>query len=103
MKLTAAQHKELQLALRQHPSLYAPPRKAVANRIAGMGLFEISGKGYKLTQEGLDLAARIGAQRIIDRVNDARQPAAAASIASPSPAPGAPPANWPFPISAHAW
>ena len=52
--------------------------EAVANRIAGMGLFEISGEGYKLTQEGLDLAARMGAQRIIDRMNDARQPAAAA-------------------------
>src|SRR5687767_11804368 len=38
MKLTAAQNRELQLALRQHPTIYAPSRKAVAARIAGMGL-----------------------------------------------------------------
>jgi hypothetical protein len=104
VNLTAAQSRELQQALRQHPALYLPARKGVATRIAGLGLFEISGEGFRLTKEGLDLAARLGAQRIIDRVNDARAPAAAAPPRpTPLDGPGVPPTNWPFPCSAHAW
>lgn len=68
-----------------------------------MGLLEISGDGFKLTKEGLDLAARVGAQRIIDRVNDARLPAPQTLRVSPPEVPGGRPANWPFPVSAHAW
>jgi len=103
LKLTPSQSKELQLALSQHPGIYTPARKAVATRIAGMGLFEISGDGFKLTKEGLDLAARVGAQRIIDRVNETRPATAEAPrAASPQRPPGAPD-DWPFPVSGHAW
>lgn len=103
MKLTASQTKELQLALRQHPGIYRPARKAVATRLTGMGLFEITGDGFKLTKEGLDLAVRVGAQRIIDRVNEARPAAAVAVRPTSRQGPAGPPTHWPFPVSGHDW
>lgn len=102
LRLTAGQCRELAMALSKHPRPYQPARKAVAARMAAMGLLEPTDGGFRLTPAGLDAAARQGAQRIIERVNEARATAALPGRAAGA-GPGAAPANWPFPVSGHAW
>lgn len=100
--LTAAQARELLCALRRHPASYEPPRKAASERLAKLGLFERASKGgYRLSEGGLDAAARLQAQAIIDQANAtklARRAAAGHSDGATEPPP-----DWPFPISAHRW
>ena len=89
-------------ALRAHPAPYLPGSKAVAKRLFAAGMFRTIGEGaqqrYALSTQGVDHAARLGAQRVIDSVNEAAQ-----KRAGPGTPAGAAPKNWPFPVSGHQW
>jgi hypothetical protein len=100
-ELTAAQARELLGALRQHPAPYEPARKTVATRLTNLGLLEVaSGNGFRLSAAGLDAAARLQAQAIIDETNATKLERRAAAVQSGV---KGPPPGWPFPISAHRW
>ena len=114
-KLSKAQTALLLRALSSHPTPVQDANPRVATPLRAAGLLAPHGSPqpatYVLTAAGLDAAARLSAQAVIEAVN-ARQAAARTKVVSPtepaaggdSPskrAPGAP-ADWPFPVSAHA-
>jgi len=119
--LTPAQQRELLAALRVHPGLYRPSTTRVAARLCTHGVLQHAADepepAYRLTPVGMDQAARLSAQRVIDAVNARdrarrieRQPHAA--LQGENPAAGdvvtgneasEKPGNWPFPVSAHDW
>jgi hypothetical protein len=122
-KLTPAQTAQLLDALRVHPAAHRPRARAVARRLVAAGLFKAepskSDSDFALTAEGMDQAARLSAQRVIDAVNSGRaeresgrkergaalshNPLAPDTSSPPSAAAGGRPPNWPFPVSAHDW
>lgn len=117
-KLSKAQPALLLRALSSHPAPIrdANPRVATALRAAGLLSPQdaLNPPGYVLTAAGLDAAARLSAQAVIDAVNarrasssDRRQEAALAERGAvggaPAKRPASAPADWPFPVSGHAW
>lgn len=109
-KLSPAQERLLVEALRAHPAKLATANRRVAAALESAGLL---GRDGTLTPAGMDMAARMSAQKVIDAVN-ARKNATATRLhhatgQETAPAPGAStrhsskPRDWPFPESAHAW
>jgi hypothetical protein len=115
--LSKAQTALLLRALSSHPAPVrdASPRVATALRAAGLLAPHGSPQPatYVLTAAGLDAAARLSAQAVIDAVNARRASSDGAKESSPrdrgaggdtpSQRPAGAPANWPFPVSGHAW
>lgn len=116
-KLSKAQTTLLLRALSSHPAPVRDANPRVATPLRAAGLLAPHGSPqpatYVLTPAGLDAAARLSAQAVIDAVNARKAASARTKVVSPteppaggdSPskrAPGAP-ADWPFPVSAHAW
>jgi hypothetical protein len=110
---TPAQERELIEALRYHPQPLQQPDARVAAALVSAGAFRQAGtdgeSSFALTPQGLDMAARLTAQTVIDAVNT-RRAGGALQEARPSASPGGPtsraggkPSEWPFPFSAHAW
>ena len=110
---TPAQGRALIEALRSHPEPLHQPDARVAAALVSAGAFRQARTGresaFALTPHGLDVAARLTAQTVIDAVNTRRAGGTlqgAKSGASPDSANGRPagkPSDWPFPVSAHAW
>lgn len=108
-KLSPAQERLLVEALRAHPAKLATANRRVAAALESAGLL---GRDSTLTPAGIDIAARLSAQNVIDAVN-ARKNATVTRLHAPgqesAPAPGAStrhsskPPDWPFPESAHGW
>lgn len=101
---TPAQAALMMDVLRQHPRPFITPKGAVAQRLVATDMLAARHDGYVLTRAGLDVAARLSAQRVIDAVHEKRS----ARAANPTPtSPGAradgAPAGWPFQTSAHDW
>lgn len=114
--LTPAQERVLIEALRVHPAPLRQPNARVATALVSAGAFRPAATdaepSFALTPQGLDVAARLSAQSVIDAVNARRAGGtrqASKPGATPSPANPAPdrlsgkPADWPFPESGHAW
>lgn len=110
---TPAQGRALIEALRSHPQPLQQPDARVAAALVSAGAFRKAGtdveSSFALTPHGLDMAARLTAQTVIDAVNTRRAGGTrqgAKSGPSPDSANGRPagkPSDWPFPVSAHAW
>jgi hypothetical protein len=110
---TAAQERVLIEALRSHPQPIQQPNARVAAVLVSAGAFRQAGtegdSSFALTPQGLDFAARLTAQTVIDEVNARRAGGAlqgaksGASASSSNSRPGGKPSDWPFPVSAHAW
>lgn len=110
--LTPAQERVVIEALRSHPTPLRQPSARVSAALVAGGLFQRAAEGepsFSLTPHGLDVAARLSAQSVIDAVN-ARRAAGARTAGgqqlAPSPnrdPPSGKPADWPFPHSGHAW
>lgn len=106
---TPAQQRVLREALRVHPTVLRQPNARVAAALVSAGVFRQAStdveSAFALTPEGLDVAARLGAQRVIDAVNTRRAGDAGRQGAPPPKAssPSGKPADWPFPESGHAW
>ena len=106
---TPAQGRALIEALRSHPEPLQQPDARVAAALVSAGAFRQARTGresaFALTPYGLDVAARLTAQTVIDAVNTRRAGGTrqgAKSGASRGGAAGKP-SDWPFPVSAHAW
>lgn len=107
-KLTPSQEKVLLAALRAHPRAVGAGGARTVRSLAGAGLLRegAEGAGQTLTEAGLDVASRIGAQRIIDAANTAGRDNSVLAQSRPGVSTcraGAPPPGWPFRESHHAW
>lgn len=113
--LTPAQQRVVIEALRSHPTPLRQPTARVAAALVAAGVFHRAAGGqssFSLTPKGLDVAARLSAQSVIDAVN-ARRAAGARDATRRAPMPpdahtgservSGKPADWPFPVSGHAW
>lgn len=109
---TPAQQGVLLEALRVHPTVLQQPNARVAAALVSAGVMRQAStdveSAFALTPEGLDVAARLSAQRVIDAVNTRRAGGAreAGRQGAPPPnanSPSGKPADWPFPHSGHAW
>jgi hypothetical protein len=113
--LTPAQERVVIEALLSHPTPLRLPAARVAAALVAAGVFR-RGAGvepsFSLTPRGLDVAARLSAQSVIDAVN-ARRAAGVRAATRRAPMPpdahtgservSSKPADWPFPVSGHAW
>lgn len=99
--LTPAQQRELLDAIRVHPQAYPAGSARVLARLVDLGLAQRVDGGHRLTPAGVDLAAKLGAQRVIDEVAARRTRMRMQS--PPAVAPTGPPPGWPFPVSGHRW
>ncbi len=99
LKLTPAQERELLAVMRIHPAAYQPRAAAVPKRLGALGLLRQLGHqgGFAMTRSGLDHAARVSAQRIIDAVNATPKAERAQTREDGAPH------SWPFPVSAYPW
>lgn len=74
--LTPAQERVLVEALRAHPTPLRNPNPRVAAALVSAGVFRRAGSdaeaSFALTPLGIDIAARLSAQSVIDAVNTRR-------------------------------
>ncbi len=73
LKLTRAQQRELLTVLRVHPAFYRSAKYQLADRLCVAGMLWQTQRppnaAYQLTPAGVDVAARLSAQQVIDAVN----------------------------------
>ncbi len=90
--------------LRQHPRPFCPRQRVIAQRLVAAEMLAVLDDGYVLTGTGLDVAARLSAQRVIDAVHEKRRATALTPTStSPSVRLDGAPDGWPFHTSAHDW
>lgn len=112
MSLTSPQRNCLLAMYRAHPAIYEVRGAAnLARRVADAGLaIQLARtpktRRFRLTAAGLMRAEKLAQRRDADHGSAAAASGlagACSSIQAPTSLPAGVPADWPFPVSAHAW